>query len=185
MLIGAYAYAIFSIPAEQHASVYQYFDGGAIQFSIPQIISNALGDNAGSFLGSIICILIAGAVAAIFAALIGIPVLRLKSDYLAIATLGFAEIIRAIFQWDGLGRITNGSNLLRKYTNFHVLSPGGWYDLPAGYDFPVPDCNTLHCHHRSASELVLWAVPLSPSEMMKWLPKPWVSTSLSTRCSPS
>ena len=39
MLIGAYAYAIFSIPAEQHASVYQYFDGGAIQFSIPQIIS--------------------------------------------------------------------------------------------------------------------------------------------------
>ena len=89
MLIGAYAYAIFSIPAEQHASVYQYFDGGAIQFSIPQIISNALGDNAGSFLGSIICILIAGAVAAIFAALIGIPVLRLKSDYLAIATLGW------------------------------------------------------------------------------------------------
>ena len=118
MLIGAYAYAIFSIPAEQHASVYQYFDGGAIQFSIPQIISNALGDNAGSFLGSIICILIAGAVAAIFAALIGIPVLRLKSDYLAIATLGFAEIIRAIFQWDGLGRITNGSNLLKKFANF-------------------------------------------------------------------
>ena len=35
MLIGAYAYSIFSIPAAQHASVYQYFDGGAIQFSIP------------------------------------------------------------------------------------------------------------------------------------------------------
>ena len=33
MLIGAYAFSIFSIPAEQHASVYQYFDGGAIQFS--------------------------------------------------------------------------------------------------------------------------------------------------------
>ena len=32
MLIGAYAYSIFSIPAAQHASVYQYFDGGAIQF---------------------------------------------------------------------------------------------------------------------------------------------------------
>ena len=118
MLIGAYAYAIFSIPAAQHASVYQYFDGGAIQFSIPELLSNALGVNLGSFLGAVICIIIAGLAAAIFAALIGIPVLRLKSDYLAIATLGFAEIIRAIFQWNGLGVITNGSNLLRKYTAF-------------------------------------------------------------------
>jgi branched-chain amino acid transport system permease protein len=118
MLIGAYTYAIFCIPTEQHAAVYQYFDGGLIQFSIPQCLSRVLGDNAGAFLGAIICIIIAGIVAAIFAALIGIPVLRLKSDYLAIATLGFAEIIRAFFQWNGLGRITNGSNLLRKYTTF-------------------------------------------------------------------
>ena len=118
MLIGAYAYAIFSIPAGQHDTVYQYFDGGIIRFSIPEILGGALGANWGSFLGAIICIIIAGIVAAGFAALIGIPVLRLKSDYLAIATLGFAEIIRAIFQWDGLGVVTNGSNLLRKYTSF-------------------------------------------------------------------
>ena len=122
MLIGAYAYSIFSIPAAQHASVYQYFDGGAIQFSIPEAIGNVLGVNAGSFLGAIICIIIAGIAAAIFAALIGIPVLRLKSDYLAIATLGFAEIIRAFFQWDSLGEITNGSNLLRKYTAFSDIN---------------------------------------------------------------
>lgn len=122
MLIGAYAYSIFSIPAAQHASVYQYFDGGAIQFSIPEAIGNVLGVNAGSFLGAIICIIIAGIAAAIFAALIGIPVLRLKSDYLAIATLGFAEIIRAFFQWNSLGVITNGSNLLRKYTAFSDMN---------------------------------------------------------------
>ena len=122
MLIGAYAYSIFSIPAAQHASVYQYFDGGAIQFSIPEALGNVLGVNAGSFLGAIICIIIAGIAAAIFAALIGIPVLRLKSDYLAIATLGFAEIIRAFFQWDSLGVITNGSNLLRKYTAFSDMN---------------------------------------------------------------
>ena len=122
MLIGAYAYSIFSIPVAQHASVYQYFDGGAIQFSIPEALGNALGVNAGSFLGAIICIIIAGIAAAIFAALIGIPVLRLKSDYLAIATLGFAEIIRAFFQWDSLGEITNGSNLLRKYTAFSDMN---------------------------------------------------------------
>ena len=122
MLIGAYAYSIFSIPAAQHASVYQYFEGGAIQFSIPEALGNVLGVNAGSFLGAIICIIIAGIAAAIFAALIGIPVLRLKSDYLAIATLGFAEIIRAFFQWDSLGEITNGSNLLRKYTAFSDMN---------------------------------------------------------------
>lgn len=122
MLIGAYAYSIFSIPAAQHASVYQYFDGGAIQFSIPEALGNVLGVNAGSFLGAIICIIIAGIAAAIFAALVGIPVLRLKSDYLAIATLGFAEIIRAFFQWDSLGEITNGSNLLRKYTAFSDMN---------------------------------------------------------------
>ena len=118
MLIGAYAYSIFSIPADQHAAVYQYFEGGAVRFSIPEMLSGVLGPNLGSFLGAIICIIIAGLVAAVFAALIGLPVLRLKSDYLAIATLGFAEIMRAVFQWNGLGRITNGSNLLRKYTAF-------------------------------------------------------------------
>ncbi len=118
MLIGAYAYATFSIPVGQHDAVYQYFDGGAIQFSIPELLGKVIGVNAGNFFGAIICIIIAGLIAAVFAALIGIPVLRLKSDYLAIATLGFAEILRALFQWEGLGVITNGSNLLRKYTTF-------------------------------------------------------------------
>ena len=140
MLIGAYAYSIFSIPADQHASVYQYFDGGAIQFSIPESLGNVLGVNAGNFIGAILCIIIGGLVAAVFAALIGIPVLRLKSDYLAIATLGFAEIIRAIFQWNGLGKITNGSNLLRKYTNFddiQVKVGGMIYKLDTLFPFLI------------------------------------------------
>lgn len=140
MLIGAYAYSIFSIPADQHASVYQYFDGGAIQFSIPESLGNVLGVNAGNFIGAILCIIIGGLVAAVFAAIIGIPVLRLKSDYLAIATLGFAEIIRAIFQWNGLGKITNGSNLLRKYTNFddiQVQVGGMIYKLDTLFPFLI------------------------------------------------
>ncbi len=102
MLIGAYAYAILSIPVENRAQVYQYYAGGLIQFSLPPLLS----------------IVIAGLAAAFFAFLIGLPVLRLKSDYLAIATLGFAEIIRAVFQSEGLGPITNGSNLLRRFTVF-------------------------------------------------------------------
>jgi branched-chain amino acid transport system permease protein len=53
------------------------------------------------------------------------PVLRLKSDYLAIATLGFAEIIRALFQWDKLGPVTNGSNMLRLFPAFNDFNIKG------------------------------------------------------------
>jgi branched-chain amino acid transport system permease protein len=52
-------------------------------------------------------ILFAGLVAAVFGVLIGIPALRLRDDYLAIATLGFAEIIRIIVT--NTVTITNGS----------------------------------------------------------------------------
>lgn len=121
MLIGAYTYAIFSIPAASRDTVYQYYDA-AIRISFPEVLGNALG-GFGTVLGVIICVLLAGLMASLFAYLIGLPVLRLKSDYLAIATLGFAEIIRAIFQWGKLGPVTNGSNLLKSFTrisNFKI-----------------------------------------------------------------
>ena len=118
MLIGAYVYGMLNIAVADRAAVYQYFDGGIIQFSLVEGISAALGPVAGLLIGVLLGLLIAGLAAAVFAWLIGLPVLRFRSDYLAIATLGFAEIIRAFFQWDGLGPITNGSNLLRKFTNF-------------------------------------------------------------------
>ncbi|MBP3647501.1 MAG: branched-chain amino acid ABC transporter permease [Clostridia bacterium] len=103
MLIGAYAYGILTIPVSQRMAVYQYYEGGLVQFALPVIPA----------------LLVAGLVAAAFAFLIGLPVLRLKSDYLAIATLGFAEIVRSIFQWDKLGRLTNGSNMLRLFPTFN------------------------------------------------------------------
>ncbi len=113
MLIGAYTYAIFTIPSSARDTVYQYFDA-AIRFSFPETFSNVMGP-AGTALGVLTAVILAGLVAAFFAYLIGLPVLRLKSDYLAIATLGFAEIIRAVFQWQKLGPITNGSNLLKSF----------------------------------------------------------------------
>lgn len=45
----------------------------------------------------ILAIIVGGLVAALAGLIVGIPSLRLKGDYLAIATLGFAEIIRIIF----------------------------------------------------------------------------------------
>ena len=103
MLIGAYTYAIFTIPVADRMNVYQYYEGGLVQFAMPVIPA----------------LVVAGLVAAVFAFLIGLPVLRLKSDYLAIATLGFAEIVRAIFQWNKLGALTNGSNILREFPTFN------------------------------------------------------------------
>ncbi len=49
-------------------------------------------------------------VAALFGVLLGIPVLRVKGDYLAIVTLGFGEIIRIVFNnLDKPVNITNGA----------------------------------------------------------------------------
>ena len=115
MLLGAYVYMVFSIPAAKHASVYQYYDGGAIQFSVPEIFAGFLGEGLGSVVGMLLMLVAGGLVAALFAWLIGLPVLRLKSDYLAIATLGFAEILRAFVQWEKLGPITNGSNVIKSF----------------------------------------------------------------------
>lgn len=56
-----------------------------------------------------------GLVAAIFAFFIGFPVLRLRGDYLSIATLGFSEIIRVIIT--NLPTITNGSIGISKIPN--------------------------------------------------------------------
>ena len=115
MLLGAYAYAVLSIPVDKRAGVYQYFNGGIVKFSLPEVFSGIFGQNVGSVVGMIVALMIGGLIAALVAYLIGLPVLRLKSDYLAIATLGFAEIVRAFFQWNALGPLTNGSNLLKSY----------------------------------------------------------------------
>ena len=125
MLVGAYTYAIFSIPSTARDTVYQYFNA-AVRISFPELLGSALGP-VGTVLGVAVSVLLAGLVAALFAYLIGLPVLRLKSDYLAIATLGFAEIIRAIFHWKKLGPLTNGSNLLKSFARINTfkLTVGG------------------------------------------------------------
>ena len=125
MLIGAYTYAILTIPSEARDVVYQYYDA-AIRLSFPEVLGNAMGP-VGTLLGVVLAIVAAGLVATLIAWLIGLPVLRLKSDYLAIATLGFAEVVRAVFQWGKLGPVTNGSNPLKSFVriNSFQLKLGG------------------------------------------------------------
>ena len=115
VLLGAYTYAILTIPSADRESVYYLYGGSAVNFSLPELFG---GGALGLILGVLAALILAGCVAAVIAWLIGLPVLRLKSDYLAIATLGFAEIIRAIFQWDRLGPVTNGANALKSFPTF-------------------------------------------------------------------
>ena len=62
----------------------------------------------------ICAILIGAAFAALFGFLIGIPVLRLKGDYLAIVTLGFGEIIKNLVNVFYVGRDSEGFHFSMK-----------------------------------------------------------------------
>ena len=73
----------------------------------------------------IIAILIGAAFAAIFGFLIGIPVLRLKGDYLAIVTLAFGEIIKNLINAVYLGVDANGLHVSLKDTkSLNLLEDG-------------------------------------------------------------
>ena len=133
MLLGAYAYAIFMIPDAAREGVYYLFGGSSVHFSFQEMFqhlfgASGFGGGVSLVLGVLVAIIFAGLVAALFAYLIGLPVLRLKSDYLAIATLGFAEILRAIFQWQKLGPVTNGANMIKSFptfTDFNISGKNG------------------------------------------------------------
>ena len=66
-------------------------------------------------LGFWVVLPIGGLLAALFGILLGIPVLRLRGDYLAIVTLGFGEIIRLILEnWGSFSQGPSGiSNISR------------------------------------------------------------------------
>ena len=130
MLLGACTYAILMVPMAVKDQVYYLFDGSAVKFSLLDMFQSifgaaGFGSGVALVLAVLLALILAGCVAALFAYLIGLPVLRLKSDYLAIATLGFAEIIRAIFQWQVLGPVTNGANMIKSFPTFSSFNIKG------------------------------------------------------------
>lgn len=106
MAVGAYVTAILTLSPAQKAVIF------FIKPIIPPLAKLEL-----PFLPAL---LIAGGVSAVFGLMIGIPTLRLRGDYLAVATLGFSEIIRVVFT--NLTSITNGALGLKsipEYTNLY------------------------------------------------------------------
>jgi len=66
--------------------------------------------------GFILGVLSGAVAAALVGAIVGLPTLRLRGDYLAIATLGMSEIIRIVFL--NLDEITNGAAGLQDIPQF-------------------------------------------------------------------
>ena len=110
MLLGAYAYAVLSIPVDKRAGVYQYFNGGIVKFSLPEVFSGILRQNR-------------------WAPMVGMLVAlhdrrphcgtRRVPDRFAGASPAAPTIspsrrwalprfVRAFFQWNALGPLTNG-----------------------------------------------------------------------------
>ena len=69
----------------------------------------------------ILALLAGGLVAGIAGALIGLPTLRLRGDYLAIVTLGFGEIIRAIIRLIPAVGGAKGMSGIPKYSNLLIV----------------------------------------------------------------
>jgi len=122
MSIGAYTTAILIIPVKSLDGVY-YMNGvnpgiRALKMAVAE--SPAFVQSVFPF----VALLLGGLLAASIAVIVGVAVLRLKSDYLAIATLGLSEIIRAIFSSPNFDQITNGSYGLNKIPTFPEMAWG-------------------------------------------------------------
>ena len=102
MAIGAYTVGILTMPVSMKQM--NFFMQPIVPF-----LANVEWD----FLPALLA---AGLIAAFFGVLIGAPVLRLTDDYLAIATLGFAEIIRVVFT--NTQSLTNGALGLKGIPNY-------------------------------------------------------------------
>ena len=101
MAVGAYSSAYFTVTY-----------GKGIEASLA-----GLGETAAASIVLLIAIVIGAIVAALMGLIVGIPSLRLKGDYLAIVTLGFAEIIRiVILNIDAVGGATGYT--VPGYANF-------------------------------------------------------------------
>jgi len=93
MAVGAYTTALLTMDPATKKMVY------FMSPIVPQLQNLTLP--------FIVALLFGGVMAGLFAVMVGVPSLRLRGDYLAIATLGFAEIIRLVLQ--NTQAITNGA----------------------------------------------------------------------------
>jgi branched-chain amino acid transport system permease protein len=107
MAIGAYICCITILSPEQKQMLF--------------ILEPAYGWVENANIPFFLAVILGGLGAALCAVIVGIPLLRLGDDYLGIATLGFAEIVRVLAT--NLPRVTNGALGLKSIPAYATL---GW-----------------------------------------------------------
>ncbi len=103
--------------------------------------SKMFADSMNAFPRFLLAVIIGGVVAGIFGFLIGIPVLRLNGDYLAIVTLAFGEIIKNIVnvlyigKVDGSIKVSLDSSAALKMDEMIINGPQGITGTPSDATF--------------------------------------------------
>jgi branched-chain amino acid transport system permease protein len=102
MSIGAYLSAILTLPVASKAMLIPTLPAWLGQTEVPFVVATILG----------------GLLAALVAAVVGVPVLRLRGHYLAVATLGLMVIVRVVaINWTDVTRGAKGINGMPAYTD--------------------------------------------------------------------
>ena len=119
MLLGAYTYAILTIPVSQRDAVYYIYNGSAINFSLPELFG---GGAFGLGLGVVAALILGGCVAAAVLSAGGTIYTGVCID--TCSTLGICAERNAIFNM-----ITNGEHEIEKVL---AVMPDGRTGPPCG-----------------------------------------------------
>lgn len=112
MAIGAYASALLTLPPASKAILIPDLPPWLGQAELPFIVATIIG----------------GALAALSAFVVGVPVMRLRGHYLAVATLGLMVIVQVTaLNWTEVTRGAKGINGLPAFTNLWWVY--GWMVL--------------------------------------------------------
>jgi neutral amino acid transport system permease protein len=116
------AYALAAIGIAMHFGFTGLLNFGQAAYMLVGAYAFAMANLAG--LGLLPAILLSFAASIVLSLILGIPTLRLRSDYLAIVTIAAAEILRFIVSTTGLNDVTGGPQGLSGFAkDFYALNP--------------------------------------------------------------
>jgi len=116
------AYALAAIGIAMHFGFTGLLNFGQAAYMLVGAYAFAMANLAG--LGLVPAILLSFAASIVLSLILGIPTLRLRSDYLAIVTIAAAEILRFVVSTTGLNDVTGGPQGLSGFAKeFYALNP--------------------------------------------------------------
>ncbi len=116
------AYALAAIGIAMHFGFTGLLNFGQAAYMLVGAYAFAMANLAG--LGLLPAVLISFAASIVLSLILGIPTLRLRSDYLAIVTIAAAEILRFVVSTTGLNDVTGGPQGLSGFAkDFYALNP--------------------------------------------------------------